>query len=92
MKDVQQKTLTAGEATAFNMRLKRSQFLVKNFTDGNIRVKLGDNDSYSMIAANSFELVFNNIDNKVSASAEATNVVTVTAEKAGLVEVSSIVF
>ena len=90
MKDVQQKTLTAGEATAFNMRLKRSQFLVKNFTDGNIRVKLGDNDSYSMIAANSFELVFNNIDNKVSASAEATNVVTVTAEKAGLVEVSSI--
>lgn len=92
MKDVQQKTLTAGEATAFNMRLKRSQFLVKNFTDGNIRVKLGNNDSYSMIAANSFELVFNNIDNKVSASAEATNVVTVTAEKAGLVEVSSIDF
>jgi len=92
MKDVQQKTLIAGEATAFNMRLKRSQFLVKNFTDGNIRVKLGDNDSYSMIAANSFELVFNNIDNKVSASAEATNVVTVTAEKAGLVEVSSIDF
>lgn len=92
MKDVQQKILTAGEATAFDMRLKRSQFLVKNFTDGNIRVKLGDNDSYSMIAANSFELVFNNIDNKVSASAEATNVVTVTAEKAGLVEVSSIDF
>lgn len=92
MKDVQQKTLTAGEATAFDMRLKRSQFLVKNFTDGNIRVKLGDNDSYSMIAANSFELVFNNIDNKVSASAEATNVVTVTAENAGLVEVSSIDF
>ena len=92
MKDVQQKTLTAGEATAFDMRLKRSQFLVKNFTDGNIRVKLGNNDSYSMIAANSFELVFNNIDNKVSASAEATNVVTVTAEKAGLVEVSSIDF
>lgn len=92
MKDVQQKTLTAGEATAFNMRLKRSQFLVKNFTDGNIRVKLGNNDSYSMIAANSFELVFNNIDNKVSASAEATNVVTVTAEKAGLVEVLSIDF
>ena len=92
MKDVQQKTLTAGEATTFNMRLKRSQFLVKNFTDGNIRVKLGDNDSYSMIAANSFELVFNNIDNKVSSSAEATNVVTVTAEKAGLVEVSSIDF
>lgn len=56
MKDVQQKTLTAGEATAFDMRLKRSQFLVKNFTDGNIRVKLGDNDSYSMIAANSLSL------------------------------------
>lgn len=92
MKDVQQKTLTANEATTFNMRLKRSQFLVKNFTDGNIKVKLGDNDSYSMIAANSFELVFNNIDNKVSASAEATNVVTITADTAGIVEVSSVDF
>lgn len=92
MKDVQQKTLTANEATTFNMRLKRSQFLVKNFTDGNIKVTLGDNDSYSMIAANSFEIVFNNIDNKVSSSAEATNVVTVTADAAGLVEVSSIDF
>lgn len=92
MKDVQQKTLTANEATTFNMRLKRSQFLVKNFTDGNIKVKLGDNDSYSMIAANSFELVFNNIDNKVSASAEATNVVTITADAAGIVEVSSVDF
>ena len=92
MKDVQQKTLTAGEATVFDMRLKRSQFLVKNFTDGNIRVKLGNNDSYSMIAANSYQLVFNNIDTKASASAEATNVVTVTAEKAALDEVSSIDF
>lgn len=92
MKDVQQQSVTAGEATTFDMRLKRSQFLVKNFTDGNIKVTLGDNDSYSMIAANSFELVFNNIDNKVSATAEATDVVTVIAEKAGIVEVSSIDF
>ena len=92
MKDVQQKVMTAGETKTFEMALKRSQFLVKNFTGGNINVRLGDNDTHSVIAAQSFEIVFNNIDNKVSQSAESTNHVTVTAEQAGLVEVSSIDF
>lgn len=92
MKDVQQKVMTAGETKTFEMALKRSQFLVKNFTCGNINVRLGNNNSYSVIAAQSFEIVFNNIDNKVSQSAESTNEVTVTAEQAGLVEVSSIDF
>ena len=92
MKDVQQKVMTAGGTETFEMALKRSQFLVKNFTGGNINVKLGNNNAYSVIAAQSFEIVFNNIDNKVSQSAESTNEVTVTAEQAGLVEVSSIDF
>ena len=92
MKDVQQKVMTAGGTETFIMALKRSQFLVKNFTSGNINVRLGNNDSHSVIAAQSFEIVFNNIDNKVSPSAESTNEVTVTAEQAGLVEVSSIDF
>lgn len=92
MKDVQQKVMTAGGTETFEMALKRSQFLVKNFTDGNIKVTLGDNDAYSVIGAQSFERVFNNVDNKVSPSAESTNKVTVTAEQAGLVEVSSIDF
>lgn len=92
MKDVQQKVMTAGGTETFKMALKRSQFLVKNFTGGNINVKLGNNNAYSVIAAQSFEIVFNNIDNKVSQSAESTNNVTITAEQAGLVEVSSIDF
>jgi hypothetical protein len=44
MKDVQQKTCSAGVQTVFTMSLRRSQFLVKNFTDNQITVKLGDND------------------------------------------------
>lgn len=92
MKDVQQKTLTAGQSTTFEMALKRSQFLVKNFTNGNIKVTIGDNDSYSVIGAQSFERVFNNIDNTKSASAESTNRVSVVADQDGLVEVSSIDF
>lgn len=92
MKDVQQKVMTAGGTETFKMALKRSQFLVKNFTGGNINVKLGNNNAYSVIAAQSFEIVFNNIDNKISPSAESTDEVTVTAEQAGLVEVSSIDF
>ena len=63
MKDVQQKVMTAGETKTFEMALKRSQFLVKNFTGGNINVRLGNNDTHSVIAAQSFEIVFNNIDN-----------------------------
>lgn len=46
MKDVQQKQCSAGVQMVFTMSLKRSQFLVKNFTDNQITVKLGDNDSY----------------------------------------------
>lgn len=47
MKDVKQLNLTAGKQTLFEMKLKRSQFLVKNFTSNQITVKFGDNDSYS---------------------------------------------
>ena len=54
MKDVQQKQCSAGVQTVFIMLLKRSQFLVKNFTDNQITVKLGDNDSYSVIGARSW--------------------------------------
>lgn len=47
MKDVQQKNCSAGIQTVFTMQLRRSQFLVKNFTNNQITVKLGDNESYS---------------------------------------------
>ena len=43
MKDVIQKTLTAGTETEFEMELERAEFLVKNFTDDQITVRLGDN-------------------------------------------------
>ena len=36
MKDVQQKNCSAGIQTVFTMSLRRSQFLVKNFTDNQI--------------------------------------------------------
>lgn len=45
MKDVQQKTCSAGVQTVFTMLLRRSQFLVKNFTNNQITVQLGNNDS-----------------------------------------------
>lgn len=92
MKDVQQKTCSAGVQTVFTMSLKRSQFLVKNFTDNQITVKLGDNDSYSVIGAGSWERVFNNIEDKTSGTSEATNIVKVTAVEEGLVEVTSVDF
>lgn len=92
MKDVQQKTCSAGVQTVFTMSLKRSQFLVKNFTDNQITVKLGDNDSYSVIGAGSWERVFNNIEDKTSGTSEATNIVKVTAVEDGLVEVASVDF
>lgn len=92
MKDVQQKTLEAGTETTFTMKLKRSQFLVKNFTEDSISVKLGDNESASIIGAGSWERVFNNVNDKVSGTAEATNIVKVTATEAGMVEVASIDF
>lgn len=72
--------------------IKGSQFLVKNFTDNQITVKLGDNDSYSVIGAGSWERVFNNIEDKTSGTSEATNIVKVTAVEDGLVEVASVDF
>ena len=39
------KNCSAGIQTVFTMSLRRSQFLVKNFTDNQITVKLGDNES-----------------------------------------------
>lgn len=92
MKDVQQKQCSAGVQMVFTMSLKRSQFLVKNFTDNQITVKLGDNDSYSVIGAGSWERVFNNIEDKTSGTSEATNIVKVTAVEDGLVEVASVDF
>lgn len=92
MKDVQQKQCSAGVQTVFTMSLKRSQFLVKNFTDNQITVKLGDDDSYSVIGAGSWERVFNNIEDKTSGTSEATNIVKVTAVEDGLVEVASVDF
>lgn len=92
MKDVQQKTLTADQETTFTMQLKRSQFLVKNFTEGSISVKLGNNDTYSTIGAGSWERVFNNVQDTLGKGAEATNIVKVTAEQDGVVEVAAIDF
>ena len=74
------------------MKLKRSQFLVKNFTSNQITVKLGDNDSYSVIGAGSWERVFNNAEDKATGMAEATNIVKITAVEDGLVEVASVDF
>lgn len=92
MKDVQQKTCSAGQETIFNMQLRRSQFLVKNFTDDSITVKLGDNKAGSVIGSGSWERVFNNVDDTKSGSAEATNIVKVIAVAEGLVEVASVDF
>lgn len=92
MKDVQQKQCSAGVQTVFTMLLKRSQFLVKNFTSNQITVKLGDNNSYSVIGAGSWERVFNNIEDKTSGTSEATNIVKVTVVEDGLVEVASVDF
>lgn len=92
MKDVQQKTCSAGVQTVFTMSLRRSQFLVKNFTDNQITVKLGDNDSYSVIGAGSWERVFNNVEDRTTGTSEATNIVKITAVEDGLVEVASVDF
>lgn len=89
MKDVKQQTVTAGKTATFEMGLQRTSFLVKNFTEGKIKVFLGENDTYSVIDAGCFEHVFNNIlDGKLLA--EATNQVKVTADVDGLVEVASV--
>lgn len=91
MKDVKQKTVLAGVETVFDMQLERSQFLVKNFTDGDIRVKLGDNTTYSIIAPQCWERVFNNIDNTSRSTVPAvTDIVIVVADSEGIVEVASL--
>ena len=92
MKDVKQLNLTAGKQTLFEMKLKRSQFLVKNMTDDSISVSLGNNDTISIIGSGSWERVFNNIENETTGMAEATNKVYVTANADGMVEVASIDF
>ena len=89
MKDVVRKNVEVGMKTVFEMKLQRSQFLVKNFTDGNLTVQLGENDETSLIGAKSWEKVFNNtVDGNILA--DATKNVTVTAEKTGIVEIASI--
>lgn len=92
MKDVKQQNLTAGKRTLFEMKLKRSQFLVKNMTDDSISVSIGNNDTVSIIGSGSWERVFNNIENETTGMAEATNKVYVTATADGMVEVASIDF
>lgn len=92
MKDVKQLNLIAGKQTLFEMKLKRSQFLVKNMTDDSISVSLGNNDTVSIIGSGSWERVFNNIENETTGMAEATNKVYVTAISDGMVEVASIDF
>ena len=89
MKDVIQKTVTAGKTETFNMKLQRSKFLVKNFTEGKIKVFLGDNDTYSLIDAGCFQCVYNNIE-PGKLLPDATKQVNVTADDTGIVEVSSI--
>lgn len=63
MKDVQQKTLTAGTEETSTVQLKRSQFLVKNSTEDSIMVKPWNNTAgsvRSVIGAGSWERVFSN--------------------------------
>lgn len=88
MKDVVQNTCTANEEKIFVMQNKRSQFLVKNFTGATIKAYLGDNKTFSMIGANSWERVFNNYDN--DGNVESVNKVRILAEQDGIVEVASI--
>lgn len=92
MKDVQQKTCKVDEEQVFTMALKRSQFLIKNFTNDIIHVTLGNNDTFSIIGAGSWERVFNNNDNRDGylLGLENTNIVKVTAKAEGIVEVASI--
>lgn len=92
MKDVVRKTLEANVETEFKMQLYRSQFLVKNFTDDNITVTLGNNTANSVIGAKSWERVFNNVEDTQGKGVESVNVVKITAESDGIVEVASIDF
>ena len=89
MKDVKQLTVTAGKTATVDLELQSTSFLVKNFTEGKIKVFLGENNTYSVIDAGCFEHVFNNIPNG-EIIAEATTQVKVTADVDGLVEVASV--
>ena len=93
MKDVVQKTLSAGKTATFEMQLSRSKFLVKNFTTGNLEVTLGDNDTHCTIGPQSWELVCNNADERSQKHKylpEATKIVKVKAVEAGMVEVEAV--
>lgn len=92
MKDVQQKKLFCWYTNRVYYVIKTQPVLVKNFTNNQITVKLGDNESYSIIGAGSWERVFNNIEDRKSGTSEATNIVKVTAVEEGLVEVASVDF
>ena len=98
MKDVQQKTLEKGVETTFEMTLSRTQFLVKNFTEDSITVRLGDNETVSVIGAGSWERVFNNIivhdkDTIFQKNyADSTKIVKITSVAGGMVEVASVDF
>lgn len=87
MKDVVGKECTVGD-NVFNMQLLRSAFLVKNFTNSPIKVKLGDNEKTSTIGAQSYQIVFNNTPDNFVAPTN-TKKVTVIAEASGYVEVES---
>lgn len=95
MKDVNRQT--ASGTKVFKMKLKRSAFLVKNMTEGDILVWLGDKAPSSdaektKIPSMCFEVVFNNIEDTTTGTAEATDIVNVTATTSGEVEVASVDF
>lgn len=54
------------------MKLKRSQFLVKNFTSNQITVKLGDNDSYKETTVENGIVYKINYDGTIELSGTAT--------------------
>lgn len=72
--------------------IKKKPIFSKEFYKQSNYCKTGDNDSYSVIGAGSWERVFNNIEDRTSGTSEATNIVKVTATEEGLVEVASVDF
>ena len=73
MKDVQQKQCSAGVQTVFTMSLKRSQFLVKNFTDNQITVKLGEIEQYKKLSIRTpTTIVENNYNTWMKATYKST--------------------
>lgn len=95
MKDVKRQTVSGTQV--FDMKLKRSAFLVKNLTEGDILVWLGEtapssDSEKTKIPSMCFEVVFNNIEDATTGTAEATDRVNVTATTSGEVEVASVDF